>query len=591
MFPQRLILAGFVAVASQGWCLAANQFVQHNLVSDLAGLADHQDANLVNAWGICASASSPFWISDNGTGVSTLYDGSGTVIPLVVNIPVPAGIDPPGAPSGCIFNQTQAFMLNGKPASFIFSTEQGTIVAWNGSAGGTGVIVADNSASGAVYKGLTIAARASGPTLYAANFNAGTVDMWDGNLNWVSLPGAFSDPSIPKGFAPFNIQSMNNLLYVTYAKQDDEKHDDVAGPGNGYVDVYNSEGFLYQKLVAGGALNSPWGMAIAPPLFGNLSNAILVGNFGDGRINAYSFYGQWMGDLKDTYGNDIQISGLWGLMVGNGGKGGDNGSLYFTAGIAGPDTVESHGLFGVLQPDPAIASVFQSASYMPAISPGAFGSVKGTALAATTRNAGAADTVNGQLPIALDGVTVTVDGRPAYLDYISPKQINFIAPPDTNWGQVPVVVYNNEVASAAGSVWLQPYAPGFFLNGVYVTATHADGSLVGATTLDPGKSTPAKPGETIVLYGTGFGPTNPPMDGRVLYEPVPAEKWPVVTIGGLPATVTWAGLSSAGTYQIDVTVPAIPAGSTPTVDVPVSATVGGIYMTQSGVLLTVMPGQ
>src|ERR1017187_8396131 len=155
MFPRRLILASFLAAASAGWCPAANQFVQHNLVSDLAGLADHQDANLVNAWGICASSSSPFWISDNGTGLSTLYDGNGSAIPLIVTIPVPAGVDPPGAPSGCVFNSTQSFPLNGKPASFIFSTEQGTIVGWNGGAAGT--IVADNSASGAVYKGLAIA--------------------------------------------------------------------------------------------------------------------------------------------------------------------------------------------------------------------------------------------------------------------------------------------------------------------------------------------------------------------------------------------------------------------------------------------------
>ncbi len=588
MFPRRLILASFLAVAGASWCPAANQFVQHNLVSDLAGLADHQDANLVNPWGICASSSSPFWLSDNGTGLSTLYDGNGTAIPLIVTIPVPAGVDPPGAPSGCIFNTTTSFQLNGKPANFLFSTEQGTIIGWNG--GTTASIVADNSASGAVYKGLAIATTASGPMLYAANFNAGTVDMWDGNLNWVSMPGAFSDPKIPAGFAPFNIQSMNGLLYVTYAKQDDEKHDDVAGVGNGYVDTYNAEGVLLQRLVSAGALNSPWGLAVAPPRFGNFSNAILVGNFGDGRINAYSsFNGAWIGNLKDAYGNDIQISGLWGLRVGNGGKGGDTGALYFTAGIAGPDAVEDHGLFGLIQADPLITSVANSASFLPPISPGAFGTVKGFNLAGTTRSAAAADIIDGQLPVALDGVSLTVDGRPAYLSYISPEQINFISPPDTSMGTVPVVVYNNEIASAAGSAWLQPDSPAFFVTGTYAMATHADGSPVGATTLVPGKSTPAIPGETITLYGTGFGPTNPPMDGRVLYGKVPAEKWPAVTIGGKPATVTWAGLTAAGSYAIYVVVPAIPAGNSPTVDVPVWATAGGAYMSQPGVLLTVMP--
>ncbi|HTP86744.1 MAG TPA: TIGR03118 family protein [Bryobacteraceae bacterium] len=590
MFPRRLILAGIVAVASAGWSPAANQFVQHNLISDLAGLADHQDANLVNPWGICASTSSPFWFSDNGTGVSTLDDGNGTAIPLKVAIPAPNGTDP-GAPSGCVFNSTTGFAVDGKAATFMFSTEDGTILGWNGSAGTTAVILADRSNTGAIYKGLAIATRASGPAVYAANFHAGTVDVWDQNMTLQKMPGAFADPSIPKGFAPFNIQYMNGRLYVTYAMQDDDKEDDVAGPGNGYVDTYNVDGELLQKLVVAGALNSPWGLAVAPPYFGDFSNAILVGNFGDGKINAYNaLSGAWIGNLKDAYGNDIEISGLWGLMVGNGGKGGDKGALYFTAGIAGPDNPEDHGLFGLIQPDPVIASVFNAASFGPAIGPGAFGSVKGSALAPTTRSAGDADTINGQLPIQLDGVSMTVDGRPAYIGYISPGQINFIAPPDTSMGQVSVVVYNNEVASAWATVWLQPYAPGFFtLTGGFISATHADGSPVGSTTLVPDKSTPAVPGETISLFGTGFGPTNPPMDGRVLYAPVPAATWPAVWIGGLQATVSWAGLSAAGTYRIDVVVPSVPQAKTPTVDVPVTATVSGSYTSQNGVLVTVMP--
>lgn len=256
MFSRRIILAGLVAFASQGWCPAANQFVQHNLVSDLAGLADHQDPNLSNPWGICASSSSPFWVSDNNNNLSTLYDGDGDIIPLVVTIPPPAS-NPQGGVSGCVFNSTQSFMLNGKPASFIFSSEQGTIVEWNGGTAGT--IVADRSGTGAIYKGLAIATRASGPTLYAANFNAGTVDVWDGNLNLLSLPGAFIDASIPNGFAPFNIQSMNGRLYVAYAQHDSAGYNPVPGSSSGYVDVYSVDGVLEQRLVTGGALNSPWG--------------------------------------------------------------------------------------------------------------------------------------------------------------------------------------------------------------------------------------------------------------------------------------------------------------------------------------------
>ena len=592
MFSRSLLLAGCVVVASAGLCPAANQFVQHNLVSDLQGYADKQDPNLVNPWGICASSSSPFWISDNGTGLSTLYDGSGNIIPLVVTIPPPASDTPPGTPTGCVFNGNQAFPVGVNPAAFIFSTEQGTIAAWN--TGSTAQIVADNSASGAIYKGLAIAKREVGLTLYATNFHAGTVDMWDANWNWVSVPGAFTDPAIPAGFAPFNIYNFNGRLLVTYAKQDDDKEDDVAGPGNGFLDVYNTDGQLLYHLISGGALNSPWGIAIAPSYFGDFSNDILVGNFGDGRINAYDpLSGQWMGNLKDVYGDDIEIDGLWALQVGNGGKGGDTWALYFTAGIAGPDEVESHGLFGVIQPPGAIAGVVQAATLMPQISSGAMATVKGVDLAATARSAGAADMVDGRLATSLDGVSVAVDGRPAYLTSISPGQINFIVPPDTNMGNVSVVVYNNETASASASAWMQPFAPGFSVNAgtSYVMATHADGSPVGATTLVPDKSTPANAGETITLWGTGFGPTNPPMDGRVVYAPVSTDVLPAVWIGGMQATVGWVKLSAPGTYEMQVTVPQIPSNGSATRDVPVLATINGQYSTQSGLLMTVVPAR
>lgn len=370
MFKQKVILAGMLTVASTSWSFAANSFFQHNLVSDLAGVADSVDPCLVNPWGIVASPTSPFWISDNATGLSTLYNGNGNPSSLIVSIPGAAGVTAPnqqcgniafgpGAPSGVVFNDTASFLTRSAPASFIFSTEQGLIVGWNGPAGKTGIVLADRSASGAVYKGLALATRSEGPLLYAANFGAGTVDVFDGSMNPVSLPGAFSDSSIPPGFAPFNIQNLGGSLYVAYAMQDAKRHDDVAGPGNGFIDVYDLNGLLLQRLIAGGPLNSPWGLAIAPPGFGDFGGALLVGNFGDGAINAFDpLSGAFLGSLQDGAGNAIRIRGLWGITFGNGSRttptappsGGDAGLLYFTAGIAGPDTIESHGLLGAIGP-------------------------------------------------------------------------------------------------------------------------------------------------------------------------------------------------------------------------------------------------
>jgi uncharacterized protein (TIGR03118 family) len=332
-----------------------NSFLQHNLISDLPGIADITDANLVNPWGISASATSPFWISNNHSGSTTVYNGNGQPFPpaspIVVGIPAPGGTDP-GAITGQVFNSTTGFeVATGKPASFIFATEDGTVSGWNGSVDAThSVIKVDRSSAGAVYKGLALATAASGPQLYAANFNSGKVDVFDRNFAPVTTAGAFTDPNIPAGFAPFNIQNLGGKLYVTYAMQNDEKHDDVAGPGNGFVDVYDLSGTLLQRLVSSGPLNSPWGMAIAPANFGSFSNALLVGNFGDGMINAFDVStGSLLGALQNKLGNPISIEGLWALQFGNGGNGGAADTLYFTAGIAGGGVVEDHGLFGSLQ--------------------------------------------------------------------------------------------------------------------------------------------------------------------------------------------------------------------------------------------------
>jgi uncharacterized protein (TIGR03118 family) len=376
--------------------LMSGNVLQTNLVSDLPGVAKFQDPNLVNPWGITTSAGSPFWISDNNAGVSTLYNTPGMPQTLVVSIPTlgdPLGTS--GAPTGTVFNidggPTGGFTVsgvdkNGNPitaaAIFLFDTEDGTIVGWNPGvnpvgfdpkkAGTYAIIAKDNSGNnftnpdplqqtGAVYKGLTIASAPSGvifandpnsqTVLYAANFRAGTIEAYDTKFTAVKLPtGAFTDPDLPKGYAPFNVQELGGRIYVTYALQNDAKHDDVAGPHHGFVDVFNLDGTGEHRLISRGALDSPWGLAIAPASFGSLAGALLVGNFGNGHINAFNATtGASMGELKDPDGEPIQIDGLWALRVGNGGNGGNGGaadSVYFTAGIFG----ETHGLFGSLTP-------------------------------------------------------------------------------------------------------------------------------------------------------------------------------------------------------------------------------------------------
>ena len=606
----KLLLSGTLVLACASWCGAANKFVQHNLVSDLAGMADHLDPCLINPWGIVATNTSPFWVSLNATGLSAIYDGNGNANNLIVGVPGPAGATPPGqqcratafgagAPTGIIVNDTTAFVLGATPATFIFSSEQGVIAGWNGASGKAAGIMADRSAAGAVYKGLATATRSKGPLIYAADFGNGRVDVFDGQMNLVPLPGAFSDPNIPAGFAPFNIANLGGSLYVSYAKQNAEHHDDVAGRGNGFVDVYDLNGLLLQRLVSNGPLNSPWGMTIAPAGFGDFAGALLVGNFGDGTINAFdTVSGKFLGALQDGLGAVIHISGLWGLTFGNGSRatpgaapsGGDVTSLYFAAGIAGPDTVESHGLVGSIQTAPAIVTngVVNSASFLAPIAPGAFTAIFGNGLAATTRSWSAAELANGKLPVQLDGVSVTIDGKPAYVYYVSPSQIDVIAPADSTSGSVPVVVTNSGVAGAAATVQLQSAAPAFFSVGKYVIATHANGSLVGPTNVLPG-ATPAMPGETIVVYGTGFGPTNPAVDGLVLPSAANLAAAPAITIGGGTVTIQFAGRSAAGLDQINVTVPAPPAGSTGALDLPISAKAGG-FSTQAGLTITLQSG-
>jgi uncharacterized protein (TIGR03118 family) len=332
-------------------------YQQTNLVSDLPGVAAVTDPRLVNAWGMSHSAASPWWISDNGTGVSTLYNGSGTPFPpgspLVVTIPPPLG-SPAGTiatPTGNVFNSTSSFVVtkdgkSGRPV-FIFATEDGTISGWSPAVDPTHAILAvDKSASGAVYKGLALGSNSGGDFLFATNFHDGTIDVFDTGFAHASLAGSFADPSIPAGFAPFGIANLSGRLYVTYAKQNAEKHDDVAGPANGFVDIFDTNGNLIQRLVTRGRLNSPWGLAFAPADFGQFSNDLLVGNFGDGRINVVDpGTGDFLGQLRDRDNKAITIDGLWGLAFGNGVNAGPTNTLFFTAGIDD----EAHGLFGSLR--------------------------------------------------------------------------------------------------------------------------------------------------------------------------------------------------------------------------------------------------
>lgn len=328
----------------------AAAYVIDNLVSDLPGVAATVDPNLVNPWGLVHSATSPWWVSDNGTGVSTLYNGAGhpfpLASPLVVTIPVPGG--GASAPTGVVFNSTSSFGGN----KFIFATEDGTIAAWSG---GSTAALKDITTDNAVYKGLAIGNDGTRNLLYATDFHNGAVKVFDSGFTQTTVPGGFTDPTLPTGYAPFGIQNIGGKLYVTYAKQDAAAHDDEAGPGHGFVDEFDTNGNLLKRIASDDTLNSPWGLALAPNDFGPFSNDLLVGNFGDGRINAFDLSTDTLvGQLDDGHGNPLVIEGLWGLGFGNGGNAGPTDFLYFTAGIPGPGDIEDHGLFGfIAAPEPS----------------------------------------------------------------------------------------------------------------------------------------------------------------------------------------------------------------------------------------------
>jgi uncharacterized protein (TIGR03118 family) len=346
-------------------CLLNGGYVQTALVSDIPGLATHTEPNLLNPWGISLTPSGHFRVSANNAGVALLINASGAVLanPVVVP-PVPGS--PPGtsaAPTGNVFNNTSDFVIseNGRsaPATVIFSTEDGTISGWNQHVDRTnGILMNDQSAAGpgAVYKGLAMASTPQGNFLYATNFRNNSVDVFDTNFKLVNQ---FTDPGGAAGYAPFGIQNIAGTLFVTYALQNAAKHDDVEGPGNGFIDEFAPSGQLIERFATGSgaggtltAINSPWGVTVAPASFGAFGGDLLVGNFGDSHVNAFDLQtGDFLGQLSDTHGNPLALvggfqgsdtKGLWGIAFGNGHAGGGTNTLFFAAGI----NDEADGVFG-----------------------------------------------------------------------------------------------------------------------------------------------------------------------------------------------------------------------------------------------------
>lgn len=336
-------------------------YVELSIVSDLAG-ARYQDSNLLNPWGIVANRHG-LWINDNHTGLTTTYNALGKPSKEVITLPA-VGTDSGGAATGLVVNETPNFVLsNGggaMPATLIMDTEDGTILAWNWRITGSSAIIAvDNSASGAIYKGLAIAFDANGvPHIYAANFGQGRIDEYDGSFNFVQ---SFTDNELPalpavagqaRVYSPFNIEAIQGRLFVTFAVRVGDGDDDSPGPGNGIVDIFDTDGTLLRRFTEGGALNSPWGMAVAPKNFGKFSRSLLVGNFGDGTINAYDLLtGKPLGHLTWDNGSAVAIEGLWALAFEKQERQGHESEfradrLYFTAGPNG----EEDGLVGILGP-------------------------------------------------------------------------------------------------------------------------------------------------------------------------------------------------------------------------------------------------
>jgi uncharacterized protein (TIGR03118 family) len=341
-----------VAAPALGGGTVTQSYAATNLISDVNTSSNpyatsNVDAHLVNAWGIAFNPNGYVWVANAGTSSSTLYDGNGVMQTLVVDIP--AGAAGSANPTGIVFNGSTDFVVSQAGASgaspFIFVGEAGTLAGWSPGVNlHAAITVYDGAASGAVYKGLALASSAGANFLYATDFHNARVDVFDARFNKVAVAGGFTDPTLPAGYAPFGIQAIGGQLYVTFAKQDAVAHDEVDGAGLGLVDVFDATGHFVKRLVdVGGPLNAPWGMTLAPANFGPFSNALLVGNFGDGRINAFdASTGAALGSLSKADGTPVTVAGLWGIAFGNGINNQPLNTLFFAAGPAD----ETHGVYG-----------------------------------------------------------------------------------------------------------------------------------------------------------------------------------------------------------------------------------------------------
>ena len=317
----------------------ADSYSWTNFQSDIPGVATHTDPNLVNPWGMAAnSTGTAIWVSDNGTGVSTIYQQNGTAASLVVSIPASARSSKGGNPTGIVMNSTSFFKVtkngNSQPSRFIFVNEDGVISGWNPALDGTHAIRARDNGPSAVYKGAALGVASGHNFLFVTNFYSGRVESYNETFQQVN-PNGFMDPHLPSGFAPFGIRNINGQIFVTYAKQNATRRDDVAGPGNGFVNVFDTSGNFIKRLISNGNLNAPWGLALVE------GDKLWVGNFGDGKINNYDVAtGASLGTINQADGTPLQFDGLWDLLtLGTG--------VYFTAGIAD----EAHGLFGLITED------------------------------------------------------------------------------------------------------------------------------------------------------------------------------------------------------------------------------------------------
>ena len=550
-----------------------NVYVQHNIVSDVAGQADITDPNLANPWGMSQSATSPWWTSNHDKGNTTLYNGTQIAAALVVVIPAAGSTSTPGTPTGQINGNGASWKLasNGGASSFIFATEDGTISAWNGTVAPAGFaqIQVDNSKAGAVYKGLASNPSTTSPMLYAANFNSGKIDVFDGSFAPVTVPGGFTDPNLPAGLAPFNIQNIGGKLYVTYAKQDAAKKNDVSGAGNGAVNVFDLQGNMLQRIAAGGPLNSPWGVAIAPANWGAFGGALLVGNFGDGKINAFDLKtGNALGALQDATGKPIVIQGLWATIFGNG-RTADNNTLYFTAGPSFGDN-KNHGLYGGIAPPSQITSIVNAASFAGgSIAPGEIVQINGFTVGPAPLVASvipATGHLGTSVGSAVSGVTsVTFNGTAAPILFASASATSVIVPysvAGSTTANVVVTYKNNTTASF--SVPVAATAPGLFtLNTTgqgEVVAFNSDGTLNSATNA-------SLRGAPILIYATGEGVTNPggddgsitPSTGEFFHSPAAKVS---LNVEGKDATVVYA-LSAPGTVSGVLLIEAVLAPNAP----------------------------